>query len=120
MLLFVFALVLVGCQSNDSTYDAAALNEARAAARTYYTVGKVVSVGRPAERKLCNARTYHSDPCVAVPTVHRFRHWKIHGEVFVWLERKDGRWRVVDSDYFTPELTARIEGASPAPPWLSP
>jgi hypothetical protein len=124
--LLALVLVVAGCQGDeDAVYDAAALKQAGAEARSYGSGwpawGKLVSLGEPKERKLCEAQTYHADPCVAVPTVHRWSDHKIRGEVFVWLTREQGRWRVVDRDYVTPDVTVRIEGgAEPAPPWLSP
>lgn len=123
--LLALALVAVGCQGEeDAVYDADALKRARAEARSYGggwpAWGKLVSLGEPSERKLCEARTYHADPCVAVPTVHRWSDHRIRGEVLVWLRREHGRWRVVDSDYFTPDVEVRIDGGEPAPPWLSP
>jgi hypothetical protein len=119
-------LLLAGCQGGEeATYDGVALKRARATASSERSGwqpgwGKPISVGQPVERELCEARTFHADPCVAVPTVHRFRDLDIHGEVYVWLAREQGHWTVVDTDYFSPEIRMTIEGGQPAPPWVSP
>jgi hypothetical protein len=115
--------MLTGCQSDDAAvYDAAALNQARAAARDYGRAwpgfGKPITVETPEEREYCEARTYHSDPCVAVPTVHRMQGVDIRGEIYVWLARERDNWRVVDTDYFTSQVRTTIVGGEPAPPWV--
>lgn len=120
----LFVLVLAGCAGGeDPAYDTAALRQARLTARTVSAWpgwGRPISVGRPTERKLCEAQTYHAEPCVAVPTLHRVRKLDIHGEMFVWLEREHGRWSVVDTDYVTPDITVTIERGQPGPPLFSP
>jgi hypothetical protein len=121
--LFLFLLVLAGCQGDNSKYDAAAKARARAVAPTIASYGELVSVGQARERRECSeAQPFVAGRCLGVVVTRRIPGIDRRGRtvivsdrthVFSWLERRRGAWVVTQTAQWNPDLVLTVESSYP-------